>query len=86
MSNIPTATENARLDDLTAYVSTILNQLAGDELESALAGVCKRYGRSDGAFRTAALDNTHPDDLVAELVLRGYTLARFGITSITRAA
>jgi hypothetical protein len=84
MTNLIGETEAARLDDLTAYNSTILNHLHGADLDAALAGECKRYGKSDADFRTAALNSTHPDDLVKALAARGLTLARFGIASVTR--
>lgn len=73
-----------RLDDLNAYNSTILNTLSGDALDAALVGVCKRYGRNDKAFREAAMNNTHPDDMVQALASRGLTLASVGIVSVSR--
>jgi hypothetical protein len=78
------ATEAARLDDLTAYNSTILNHLHGEELEAALAGECKRYGKSDSDFRTYAINSVHPDDMFRALASKGLTLAKFGIQSVTR--
>ena len=82
MSNLINETENKRLDDITAYTSTVLSQLSGDKLEAALMGHAKRRGRSDSAFRAAALECTHPDDLLETLITRGYTLASVGIESI----
>lgn len=80
--SIPDAAESKRQDQLTAYTSTILNRLSGDELERVLVGEVKRRGRTDSALRKAALDNVHPDDLVAALVKAGYSLKSFGIESI----
>lgn len=82
MSNIPDATENARLDALTAYCATILAGLSGDRLEAAVSGHARRLGRSDSALRQSALEFTHPDDLVETLVTRGYSLASVGVESI----
>ena len=80
------AAENTRLDALTAYCATILAHLTREALDAALAGEAKRYGQTDASFRTRALENTHPDDLVSCLVSKGLTLAKFGIESITVSA
>lgn len=82
-SNISGA-ESDRLDDLTAYCSTLLNNLHGDDLDDALYGEIKRRGQGDKEFRQRALDNTHPDDLAAALARRGITLAKFGIAEVRR--
>lgn len=83
MSCLIDATESARLDDLTAYNSTILNRVHSADLDTALAGEVKRHGKSDADLRTHALNSVHPDDLFAALAGRGLTLARFGITQIS---
>lgn len=83
-SGLIDASESKRLDDLTAYNSTILNHIHGDELTAALLGEVKRYGKSDADLRAYALDNVHPDDLFAALVSKGYTLAKLGISQVQR--
>ena len=80
------AAENTRLDALTAYCATILAHLTGEALDAALVGEAKRYGQTDASFRTRALENTHPDDLVTCLATKGLTLAKFGIDSIAVSA
>ncbi len=75
--------ENARLDALNAYISTILNGLHGDDLDVALSSELKRRHRSDSEYRTAAMNGIHPDDLVGLLARKGFTLARLGIVSIS---
>lgn len=85
MTNLIDATENTRLDDLTAYNSTLLNAMSGDELTAVGAAVgAKRLGRADTLFRDYLLNNTHPDDLVQALASRGKNLAALGVTSISR--
>lgn len=83
-TRIPTPTEDRRLDDLTAYTSTILGHLHGDELDQVLAGLLPRRGRRDDELRRTALESVHPDDLTESLARHGMTLARFGIESIRR--
>ena len=83
-TRIPTPVEEARLDDLAAYASTILNHLHGDDLDLALQGLLPRRGRADAVFRAAALSSVHPDDLVEVLARHGLTLQRFGIEGIRR--
>lgn len=83
-SPIPSDSENARLDDLTAYTSTLLAHISGADLDALLTGLVKRHGRSDAQFRSWAIDNVHPDDLATALATRGYSLARVGIASIAR--
>jgi hypothetical protein len=81
-TNIPTLTESKRLDDLTAYNSTILGHLTGDKLDALT--LTKRWpGRSDEAMREHILNHIHPDDLAEVLITRGYSLASFGIEAIT---
>jgi hypothetical protein len=63
--------EAKRLDDLVAYSAILLATIAGEDLDRVLAGTIKRYGRSDAAYRQAALDGTHPDDLAQALATAG---------------
>lgn len=79
MTNLIDATENARLDALTSYNSTILNHLTGEDLDK----VAKRRGMRDSVLRAHVLEYTHPDDLFATLVGLGYSLASFGIDSVS---
>ena len=83
-TNIPTAAEGRRLEDLTSYNDTILIHLHGDDLDLVLRGLLPRQGRGDYGYRMAALQSIHPDDLVEALVKHGMTLQRFGIESIRR--
>lgn len=78
-----TDAESTRLDALTAYNATILAHLSGNGLDAVLGGEIKRRGRLDAAYRTAALEGVHPDDLVAAIAASGMSLAAFGIESIT---
>jgi hypothetical protein len=64
---IHTAEESARMDRVTALCRPVLEALQGSELDKALAGHCKRYGKSDSAFRTHAICYMHPDDLAEAL-------------------
>lgn len=81
-TNIPTAAESERLDALTAYCSTILGHVSGERLDNVLGGEFKRRGRNDAEYRRSALENTHPDDLVAAIAAAGLSLAAVGIESI----
>lgn len=86
MSNIPTETENVRLEILTVYNTAILARCHGSELDASLRGEVSRRGRSDSAFRQHALSFTHPDDLVTALARNGFSLASVGIEAISLAA
>lgn len=77
------AAEDARLDALNAYNSTILGHLRGDKLDAVLGSLHKRRGQSDAAYRERAMCGTHPDDMVAALIGAGYTLGSCGIASVT---
>ena len=63
--------ESARMDRITARCATILECRHGNELDTALAGYAKRYGKSDADFRTYALSYIHPADLAECLNLEG---------------
>lgn len=70
--------EDTRLDELTAYNSTIVNSLSGELLEK----LAKRKGQTDAQMRARILENTHPDDLFADIATAGFSLASIGIASL----
>ncbi len=84
-SNIPDKAEDRRLDDLTAYNSTLLETLSGEQLDTVLASVApKRRANGDAVYREAILNGTHPDDLFECLAKAGVTLVSRGIAGIKR--